>query len=460
MRKHVLFFAFLAFPLALWAEKPAPSPSQKPSLFSAVFPKKVTPVTAPPSTDLPAVLTLKTAEAYALANHPDIKAASFSSAAADQNVVKTRADLFPQLTGNAVIAKAQDDDSRMASTGAGLGNPTILTREAEGLYLSQLITDFGKTALFTRSSIYYAQSAKEKIQAVQAAVLLGVDQAYFSALGARALVRLTRQEVATNQLLYDRVKALTASNLKSNLDLSLQQANLAQTRLLQVDAEGRYQEAMASLAAAIGSREEAIFTLAEEDKLPPAPAMIQPLITEALSQRPDIIALRFQRDAALKYAAAEGAARLPVVTGLAAGGLTSYQDKDLPHQFGMVGVNINVPLFTGGKLTAQQKEAQLKARAFEEYLEDQETLALRDVRTAWISVQTSFKGIAVSREFLDASSTAFDLAQSLYTAGTSSIVEVSQADLQRLQAEIAYIDAKYQYQARLSVLSYQTGSLR
>lgn len=457
--KHILFCTLLALPLAARAEKPAPSPSPRPSIFTDLLPKKEVPAPAPVALDLPAVLSLKTAEQYALANHPDIKAATFSSAAADQNVAKTRADLFPQLSGNAVVAKAEDDDSRMSAT-SGLSNPTILTRTAEGLYLTQLITDFGKTVLLTRSSLYYAQSAREKIQSVREAVLLSVDQAYFTALGARALVRLTKQEVATNQLLFDRVKALTASNLKSNLDLSLQQANLAQTRLLQVNAEGRYQEAMATLAAAMGPREEAIFTLAEDDDLPAAPATVTPLLAQALTERPDIIALRYQRDAALKYAAAMGAARLPVVTAIAAGGFTAYQDKDLPHDFGMLGVNINVPLFTGGKLSAQQKEAQLKAKAFQEYLENQETLALRDVRTAWISAQTAFKGIAVSREFLDASSTAFDLADSLYAAGTSSIVEVSQADLQRLQAEIAYINARYQYRARLSILSYQTGSLK
>lgn len=413
-----------------------------------------------PPAGLPQILTLKVAEAYALAHHPDIARAEFLAKAADQGVIEARADLFPQLAGNVTFAKADNDSSRLATTSGGLTNPTILTRESNGLYLTQLITDFGKTALLTSRSRFSAKSAKEQVDAVRAAVLLNVDRSYFATLGAQALVSLTSQEVSTAGLLLDRIKALAASDLKSSLDVSLQAANLAQTRLMALNAHGRLQEAMADLCSALGTRDAVDFTLSEDPQEAPLPTSLPPLLAQALLQRPDILSLRAERDAALKNAAAKGAARLPVVQGIAAGGLTPYQEGGLDKTYGMVGVNVSVPLFTGGKLSAAQKEAQLRAKAAGQYLDAAETLLIRDVRTAWIEATTSRDRIQVSKQFLDASTTAFELAQSLYVAGTSSIVEVSQAELQQVQANIGYISARYEYQTRLAVLAYQIGQLK
>lgn len=409
---------------------------------------------------LPRVLTLKAAEDYALANHPDIKRAELLAGAANQVVTEARSGLLPQLTGNAVFAESENDNSRLAAPPVGLSNSTVISRESNGLYLTQLITDFGKTALLTSSSRFSAKSAKEQIEAVRAAVLLNVDRAYFAALGARSMEELTGKEVSTNNLLFERVEALAGANLKSSLDVSLQAANLARARLLQVQAQGREQEAMSDLGAAMGLKGGADFNLpdVQEDTAPPA--SVEPLIAEAIMLRPDLISTRYDRDAALKFAASRGAARLGSVQGIAAGGLSPYKQDGLSGNYGMFGVNFSLPLFTGGRLSAEQKEAQLRAQAYEQYLENQEVLAMRDVRTAWIDVHTAYSGIQVSKDFLDASSTAFELAQNLYIAGTSSIVEVSQAELQKMEAEMDYVTARYDYQTKLSVLSYQTGQLK
>ncbi|HTR49004.1 MAG TPA: TolC family protein, partial [Verrucomicrobiae bacterium] len=54
---------------------------------------------------------------------------------------------------------------------------------------------------------------------------------------------------------------------------------------------------------------------------------------------------------------------------------------------------------------------------------------------------------------------ALDLATSRYKLGLSSIVELSQAQLNQTQAQIAQSGAKYDYQTRVSELNYQIGLL-
>jgi outer membrane protein len=61
---------------------------------------------------------------------------------------------------------------------------------------------------------------------------------------------------------------------------------------------------------------------------------------------------------------------------------------------------------------------------------------------------------------LDQATQALDLAQTRYDLGLSSIVELSQAQLNKTSAEIASASAKYDYQLQRAVLDYQIGALR
>jgi outer membrane protein len=64
----------------------------------------------------------------------------------------------------------------------------------------------------------------------------------------------------------------------------------------------------------------------------------------------------------------------------------------------------------------------------------------------------------VAQELLNQSNLALDLAQTRYKLGLSSIVELSQAQLQQTQAEIGNTQASYDYRLALAVLRYETGT--
>jgi len=53
-----------------------------------------------------------------------------------------------------------------------------------------------------------------------------------------------------------------------------------------------------------------------------------------------------------------------------------------------------------------------------------------------------------------------DLAQGRYNLGLSSIVELTQSQLNLTEAEIENLSAKYDYQTQNSVLQYTIGNLR
>ena len=95
---------------------------------------------------------------------------------------------------------------------------------------------------------------------------------------------------------------LEQGELRSNLDVSFANVGVQQARLLVVDTETRLGSAFADLTAALGYREPHRYILMNEIVAAPSQEQLPLLVSQALENRPDLIALRFQRDAAIKFA--------------------------------------------------------------------------------------------------------------------------------------------------------------
>ena len=97
------------------------------------------------------------------------------------------------------------------------------------------------------------------------------------------MLRVAEQTVASRQLLSDQVSALTSSKLKSALDLSFANVNLAQAKLLYLDALNNDQAAMAALSAILGYPTlENLELISDSGALSPPPADVDRLIGDAL----------------------------------------------------------------------------------------------------------------------------------------------------------------------------------
>jgi outer membrane protein len=83
----------------------------------------------------------------------------------------------------------------------------------------------------------------------------------------------------------------------------------------------------------------------------------------------------------------------------------------------------------------------------------------RDVRIAWYNTNTAYERVGLSAQLLSRANEALDLAQERYRLRLSSIVELSQAQLNVTIAEIESTNAKYDYLLQRAVLSYQSDQL-
>ncbi len=405
----------------------------------------------------PTPLTRQEAEKLALANNPRIHITELMARVQHQAVRERRADELPNLNGN-LTAVAANDGSRISS--GSLTASRLLEHAGMGVQLSQLITDFGHTRNLVASAKLQEKARLADAEASRLDIVLATDQVFFAVIEAQETLKVATQTVNARQTLTDQVSALTKAKLKSDLDESFAQVNLSQAQLLQLDAQNNLDAAKAAFSAVLGYDKEMNFQLVDD----PGPVAALPpdanvLIAQAIQNRPDLQSLKDSEQAAQKFSKAQHEQLLPTISALGAVGGTPVGSSQYfsTNWYGAVGGNVSIPIFNGFRLSAQASEAALQSKAASEQTRALRDQVVRDVRTAWLNANTAMQRVTVTEELLKQANTALDLAKTRYDLGLSSIVELSQAELQQTEAAIGNANARSQYYFAISTISFQTG---
>ena len=218
---------------------------------------------------------------------------------------------------------------------------------------------------------------------------------------------------------------------------------------------------MAALDAVLGLDRQVTYDLVDDStSLQPPPPDADQLIQLGLQQRPDLQALNYNQQSAVKFSRAQRDQMLPTINAAGTAGVVPIR-PDLyyvTNWWGAIGVNMNIPIFNGFLYSAQAKEASIRAQAASEQSRDLRDQIVRDIRTSWLAANTAFQRVAVTAELLKQANLALALAQTRYQLGLSSIVELSQAQYQQTDAAIGNTNAQYQYRLSLATLNYQIGA--
>jgi len=402
-------------------------------------------------------LTLAQAEQLAVRNNPRVTVGKLLALAQHEMTRETRSAELPSVT----IAGTGVQAEEASRIGAGsLTSSRLLQHAGVGTNVTQLIYDFGHTHNLVLSRKLEEKAANANALATTEEIVLATDQAFYEALTAQAEFNVARQTVSTRQTTDTQVGEMTRNKLKSTLDLSFADVDLSQARLLQLDAQSNADSAMAALDAVLGLDHDVRYTLVEDTAAPqPPPPSVDPLIQAALQQRPDIQALAWDTQSAQKYARAQWDQLLPTVSAAGTVGVIPVHPGTyyVTNGWGGVGGNISIPVFNGFLYNSEAKEAKYRAQAASEKARDLRDRIVRDVRTSYLQAASSWQRMAVTAQLVQQANLAFNLAQTRYKLGLSSIVELSQAQLNQTTAQIQDTSARYQYRLALSTLNYEMG---
>jgi outer membrane protein len=405
----------------------------------------------------PRKLTLADAEEIALHNHPRVSSASLIAEAARLGIGEARAPLYPQAFGVVTGVAAEHGSTLAAGT---VQTSSLYSRVAAGVGVTQLVTDFGRTGNLVASAKARAAAQDQNAANVHAAIRIVVDQAYYQALAADAILKVAQAVSANRALLLRQVRALAQSSLKSTLDVSFAEVVASEAELGLVRAENDARAAQAHLSGALGSEQSEVFELADEPLPAPLDPDAEPLRTRAMKQRPDLAALESTQEAARRFALAERDLSRPTVGLMGVAGALPDTDPRLKGTYGAAGFNVTVPILNGRLYSARRNEAELRAQAAEKDVQDLAVQVSEQVRMAWLEADSAFRRIDVTARLVAEAQQALRLARTRYDIGLGSIVEVNQAQLSEVSAEIAAAGAKYDYLSRRAALAFVTGDLR
>jgi hypothetical protein len=244
-----------------------------------------------------------------------------------------------------------------------------------------------------------------------------------------------------------------------NLDDSIR--DFARAKLLLLESQNSYEASLSTLSAILGYPDRQDFAPVEPPSQNTPPAVdAGPLIQQALNQRPEVRALQDEVTAATKFSKAEHDLWWPTVSASGVVGAAPIRNDNITNWYGAAGVNINIPVFNGFLFNARAKSADLDTEVKRKRLQDLQNNVARDVRNTWLDTEKAYERLSVTQQLREQAQLALELSQARYKLGLATIVELSQAELQKTEADIDDTDARYQYAVSQIFLSYQMGLTR
>ncbi len=416
----------------------------------------------PPADPLPASrsFTISEALAYARQNQPAIHAALANVAArmAQAKVpsgawlptVGWTAQLFGMTANNTTATYLQPafmDVPRIG--GSSVTSPRTFSPSAStfvGAGVRQEVFDFGRIGAQRAAADALVEDEKHRAEVTRLDVDFGVEEAYFAVLAAKAVVKASDDAYERSRVHRDFAKRGVDSGLRSPIELTRAEADLARFDVGRVRARGGLTVSRSVLAAAIGSPDPAVDTAGvgprpgERPALPEAIALAQrrdPRLAEAVGElrspeeRTRAIAAELRPDLSMTATLSARAGGAPPSSGFSVNG-----DGWIPNVPNWdAGIMLSWPLFDGtvsARRDAARSEEQVKRDGID-IVQENEVVA---VRQAFVHVDVARTALVSLQNAVVAARANYDQADARFRAGMGNAVELADAEEVRTSAEI------------------------
>ncbi len=409
----------------------------------------------------PLNLTLQQAVDMALA--PDgatrLKLAAEFVRQSDAQRRVARADLLPNLDGR---VDYQSFTRNLEAFGIGsLGPlPISIPRFAGPFSVLDARASVSQT-VFDLSAIRRYQAAKAGVEAARAQqestqndTIENVARAYLDGLKAQAQVETAQANVDLGQRLLALAESEKRAGTGTGIEITRAQSVLANDRQAHEVAQFQFRAALLRLKRLIGLEMDIPLQLASRmEYTPEAETEASQALATARNLRADWKAQQKRLERArLAYSASKWT-RLPSIRAYGDYGSIGIPDQGmLPTR--TVGIQMQVPLWNGGRREAQRAESlsQLQQEEIKEKdLLDQIEL---EVRTSLDELQSADAQVQAANEGLQLAQQELEHAQRRYQAGVTTTVEVTDAQARLERARSNRVDALYAHNlARIDVAS-------
>jgi outer membrane protein len=358
--------------------------------------------------------------------------------ALDEAVGVARAGNRPQVSGTAGV------NQDLTRTGGGNGRNL-----SAGIDVSYPLFNGGRVRNQIGAANERVAAGRAELLATEGDIFTAAVGAYMDVIRDRSIVDLNRNQVKVLETNLQATRDRFEVGDLTRTDVAQSEARLALARSALSTAEGRLQSSEETYRRVIGV---APGDLAPPPALPQLPATADQAVEIAIANNPDIASIAAQIRASGRDVAVVRAGRLPTVSAIGSGRETNYLGT-AARQFGSplapdnttstgIGVQARIPIYQGGLVGAQVRQAQaIQSQLLERGVET-ERLIVANTRAAFATYQAAQQAIRSNEVAVAANTLALEGVRAEQTVGTRNVLDVLNAEQELLNSQVALVTAR------------------
>ncbi|GAB53707.1 MULTISPECIES: outer membrane channel protein TolC [Atlantibacter] len=381
-------------------------------------------------------------------SNPDLRRSAADRDAAFEKINEARSPLLPQLGLGADYGY---------SNGYRDANGVNNTTSSAALSLTQTIFDMSKWRQLTLQE-KSAGIQDVTFQTDQQTLILNTATAYFNVLSAIDSLSYTE---AQKQAIY---RQLDQTTQRFNVGLvaitDVQNARSQYDNVLanEVTARNNLDNALEQLRQVTGNYYPQLASLNVDAFKTTKPESVSNLLKEAENRNLTLLQARLSQDLAREQIRLAETGHLPTVgltastsvsdssySGSATSGPAGAQYNDSNIGQNKVGINFSLPIYSGGAVNSQVKQAQYNFVGASEQLESAHRNVVQTVRSSFNNVNASISSINAYKQSVVSAQSSLDATEAGYAVGTRTIVDVLDATTTLFNAKQQLSSARYNY---------------
>jgi len=314
--------------------------------------------------------------------------------------------------------------------------------------------------LFDWKSINTARAASQNVKSADYTlldardlVILTIGYVYFQAVADEARIATDEAQVETAEALFnqatDQVNVGTAADidaLRTKVELQSRQQQL-------IEAKNDFAVQKIAVARVIGLATSQDFDLTDKSLYQPLDNLtVDAALTRAYAGRSDYRAAESAVRAAELSRKAAVAGYFPSLSFGADYGTGGAHPSDSTRVYDVRGT-LSIPIFTGNSVHGEIQQADARLEQSRERLENLQAQVEADVRTAFLTLQSSAEQVKVAQSNIELADQTLAQSRDRFSAGVTDSVEVVQSQEAVAGAQEQYISSLYKYNfAKISLI--------
>jgi outer membrane protein len=402
---------------------------------------------------------LMTIYQMALKNDPQLQAAKEQLNSARESKSLARSQLLPTIG----VGATYDANHRKLKTLQGTSVDTSSSYRDSGLRLN--LTQ----PIYRRDRLVQLEQADSTIAQAEAQyasseidLMVRSTNAYFAILSAQDDLRVAQAERDATGRQLEQAKQRFDVGLIAITDVHEAQAAFDAARASEIGSKNSLDNAWEALFEIIGPQSKSDLSILSDGLrlTPPVPNDLQAWSDTAQQQNFGILASRANLESLNKEVEVSRSGHYPTLD-LVGGYNISRSDSNLATEADLasIGLELQVPIYTGGAVSAQTRQALANYRAAQQTLDQTRRSVNRQVRDAFRGVLSAISQVEALKAATISAQSALESTQAGYEVGTRTIVDVLNVQRNLFSSQRDYLNSRYAYIINGLALKSAAGTL-